>query len=444
LLYRLINDPDLINDRDRPVSKPISNSLEPRRSSPSEGGPSRAVALSEGGPSRAVALSEGGPTPVFDDPKHHLRIYQGDCLEILAKIPESSVDLVFADPPYFLSNGGITCHAGRMVSVNKGAWDKLPGPDVGPVRARFDKVHEFNRAWLAACQRILKPNGSIWVSGTAHVIHSVGFAMQQLSFKLLNDISWVKPNPPPNLSCRYFTHATETLIWAAKNSKSRHTFNYKLMKETNRGKQMKSVWEIRPPEPWEKKFGKHPTQKPVALLERILLASSNEADLILDPFSGSGTTLLTAFRLRRHALGCEISAEFVSLSLRRICSDLVQVDLSLTCVQFSLDPFPDPMDRSKCAHSRAVIPSAARNLSVQGVSTRPLVCAGGNVFRMSPQLQLVQQERRFHFIGRTKREVIFSVLADSLDEARQKFRASGRSDSDALFIIKTETEIYLA
>jgi len=342
-------------------------------------------------------------SPAFEDSKHHIKIYQGDCLEILAAIPESSVDLIFADPPYFLSNGGITCHAGKMVSVHKGDWDKSRGADAN---------HDFNRSWLAACQRVLKPDGSIWVSGTAHVIHSVG--MQQLGFKLLNDISWVKPNPPPNLSCRYFTHATETIIWAAKNAKSRHTFNYKLMKETNRGKQMKSVWEIRPPEAWEKKFGKHPTQKPVALLERILLASSHEGELVLDPFCGSGTTLLAAFRLHRQALGCELSADFLTLSIRRICSNLVQVDLSLACFQFSLDPLPDPVDRSKCAS------------------------------RMSAQLQLVQQERRFYFIGRAKREVIFSVLADSLDEARQKFRASGRSDSDALFIIKTETSIYLA
>jgi len=434
LLYRLINDPNLIN-----VSKPISTS-EPRRSF-SEGGPNPARRNSnscEGGPSRAVALGEGG----FDDPKHHLRIYQGDCLDILAQIPESSVDLVFADPPYFLSNGGITCHAGKMVSVNKGDWDKSRGPDAN---------HVFNTAWLAACQRVLKPNGSIWVSGTAHVIHSVGFAMQQLGFKLLNDISWVKPNPPPNLSCRYFTHATETLIWAAKNAKSRHTFNYKLMKETNRGKQMKSVWEIRPPEPWEKKFGKHPTQKPVALLERILLASSNEGDLILDPFSGSGTTLLAAFRLRRHALGCELSAEFLSLSLRRICSNLVQVELSLSCFEFSLDLFSDPMDRSVarplgCVQSigqlkKIVIPSEA-----EGSAFRPFAVHSqlSTVDRMPPHLQLVQQERRFYFIGRTDRRVIFTVLADSLDDAWAKFRASGRPDSDALFIIKTETEIYLA
>ena len=138
-----------------------------------------------------------------------------------------------------------------MVSVNKGQWDRSRGPDAN---------HDFNRAWLAACQRVLKPNGTIWVSGTAHIIHSVGFAMQQLGYKLLNDISWVKPNPPPNLSCRYFTHATETIIWAAKGKKSRHTFHYRLMKELAGGKQMKSVWQIPPPEPWEKRFGKHPTQ----------------------------------------------------------------------------------------------------------------------------------------------------------------------------------------
>ena len=357
------------------------------------------------------------PAPAFDDPKHHLRIYQADCLDILAAIPANSVDLVFADPPYFLSNGGITCHAGKMVSVHKGDWDKSRGSQGN---------HEFNLQWLAACQRVLKPNGSIWVSGTAHVIHSVGFAMQQLGFKLLNDISWVKPNPPPNLSCRYFTHATETIIWAAKDKKSRHTFNYKLMKETNRGKQMKSVWEIRPPEAWEKKFGKHPTQKPVALLERILLASTNEGDLVLDPFSGSGTTLLTAFRLRRQAVGCELSAEFLSLSIRRICSEMVQIELSVARIEFSLDLDSDPMDRSCSGRSLDRLASASERSC------------------MRAQLQLVQQERRYYFIGRTKREILFTVLADSLDEARQKFRNAGHPDSDALFIIKTETEIYLA
>ena len=230
---------------------------------------------------------------VFDDPKHHLRLYQGDCLDLLALIPESSVDLIFADPPYFLSNGGITCHAGRMVSVNKGAWDKSKGPDAN---------HEFNRAWLAACQRVLKPNGSLWVSGTAHVIHSVGFAMQQLGFKLLNDISWVKPNPPPNLSCRYFTHATETIIWAARDKKSRHTFNYKLMKETNRGKQMKSVWEIKPPEKWEKKIRQTPhakTRRPPRTHPPRLL---QQGDLVLDPFSGRHHRLGRSQPAHRHRI----------------------------------------------------------------------------------------------------------------------------------------------
>ncbi len=399
----MINDPLLINDPDRSVSILVSKPIP----IPSNG----SIAASD-----LPAPSDLKEHIAFDDPKHHLRLYQGDCLEILAAIPENSVDLVFADPPYFLSNGGITCHAGKMVSVHKGDWDKSRGPDAN---------HEFNRAWLAAAQRVLKPNGSIWVSGTAHVIHSVGFAMQQLGFKLLNDISWVKPNPPPNLACRYFTHATETIIWAAKDKKSRHTFNYKLMKETNRGKQMKSVWEIRPPESWEKRFGKHPTQKPVALLERILLASTNEGDLVLDPFAGSGTTLLAAFRLRRHALGCELSLDYVSLSIRRLCSEMVQIELSVSRIEFSLDLDSDPMDRS----------CSGRSLD-RSASASERSC-------MPAQLQLVQQERRFYFIGRTKREILFTVLADSLDEARQKFRNAGNSDSDALFIIKTETEIYV-
>jgi site-specific DNA-methyltransferase (adenine-specific) len=349
------------------------------------------------------------PAPVFSDSKHHIKIYQGDCLEILAAIPEGCVDLIFADPPYFLSNNGITCHAGKMVSVNKGDWDKSRGADAN---------HEFNRAWLAACQRVLKPNGAIWVSGTSHVIHSVGFAMQQLGYKLLNDISWVKPNPPPNLSCRYFTHATETIIWAAKNKSSKHTFDYKLMKEVNRGKQMKSVWEILPPAREEKRFGKHPAQKPVALLERILLASSDEGDLVLDPFMGSGTTLLTAFRLRRRAFGCEFDLTSISLALRRICADMVQVEISVSCVHFSVDPPSRSVDRSNSALFRAV--------------------------QMPAEPKLVHRELRFYFVGNVKREVIFTTLAESLDDAWRKFRASGRPASDALFIIKTETEIFFA
>jgi site-specific DNA-methyltransferase (adenine-specific) len=223
-------------------------------------------------------------------------------------MPEASFDLIFADPPYFLSNGGITCHAGKMVSVHKGKWDESKGPEAD---------HEFTLRWLRQCRRLLKPNGSIWVSGTAHIIHSVGYAMQRLGFKLLNDITWVKPNPPPNLSCRYFTHATETIIWARRDEKGRHKFNYALMRRLARGKQMKSVWEIPAPAREEKAFGKHPTQKPLALLERILLASTDENDLVLDPFSGSGTTGIAAARMNRPFAGIESDEAFLNLGARR-------------------------------------------------------------------------------------------------------------------------------
>ncbi|HMD32234.1 MAG TPA: site-specific DNA-methyltransferase [Candidatus Acidoferrales bacterium] len=194
-----------------------------------------------------------------------------------------------------------------------------------------------------------------------------------------------------------------------------------MMKEINGGKQMKSVWEVYPPAREEKRFGKHPTQKPVALLERILQAASNPGDLVLDPFMGSGTTLLTAFRLRRRAMGCDLSLEWRDLSIRRICSDLVQVEVSVSTLDLSLDLFPDPMDRSSSAISSQRI----------------------RADEMSDGTKLVQQDRRFYFIGRAQREVIFSVFAVSLDEAIQRFRASGHSVSEAIFIIKTDTEIYL-
>ena len=246
--------------------------------------------------------------PYFLSEDGRFVLYQGDCLELMARFPAESFDLIFADPPYFLSNGGITCHAGKMVSVNKGKWDRSKGPEAN---------HQFNRRWLDQCRRLLRPHGTIWVSGTMHIIHSVAYAMQQLGFKLLNDITWVKPNPPPNLSCRYFVHATETVIWAGRDAKCRHKFNYRLMKRLNGGKQMKSVWFIDPPPKGEKVFGKHPTQKPLALLERIIAASSDEDDLILDPFCGSGTTGIAAARMNRVFVGIELELEFLKVSTKR-------------------------------------------------------------------------------------------------------------------------------
>lgn len=253
-------------------------------------------------------LACAGISPYFEDGYKQFVLFHGDCLKLLGEMPADCVDMIFADPPYFLSNDGITCHAGKMVSVNKGDWDRSQGPDAN---------HEFNREWLAACQRVLKPDGTIWVSGTSHVIHSVGFAMQQLGFKLLNDISWMKPNPPPNLSCRYFTHATETIIWAAKSKKSKHKFNYPLMKEINGGKQMQSVWRIAAPDADEKRYGKHPTQKPLDLLRRIILASTGEGNLVVDPFNGSGTTGLAAFELKRPYIGIEVEKDYLEVSIKR-------------------------------------------------------------------------------------------------------------------------------
>ncbi len=261
-----------------------------------------------------------GIEPYYENKEHFTKLFCGDCLQLLPKFPRNSIDMVFADPPYFLSNGGITCHAGRMVSVNKGKWDVSQG---------IEENHKFNLAWLSECQQVLTKNGVIWVSGTAHVIFSVGFAMQQLGFKILNDIVWFKSNASPNLSCRYFTHSTETVIWAAKNQKSKHAFNYELMKQMSNGKQMRNLWEISPPQPREKIHGKHPTQKPLKLLERILLASTNEGDVVLDPFNGSGTTGVAALRLDRKYIGIELSAEYLDLTTKRLKDELITPRLQL-------------------------------------------------------------------------------------------------------------------
>jgi len=259
--------------------------------------------------------------PYYENKERSIKLFHGDCLQLLPQFPRGSIDMIFADPPYFLSNGGITCHAGRMVSVNKGEWDVSHG---------IEENHKFNLAWLSECQQVLTKNGVIWVSGTAHVIFSVGFAMQQLGFKILNDIIWFKPNASPNLSCRYFTHSTETVIWAAKNQKSRHTFNYELMRQLSNGKQMRNLWEIPPPQPKEKVHGKHPTQKPLKLLERILLASTNEGDVVLDPFNGSGTTAVAAVRLGRKYIGIDISQEYLDLTIKRLEDELTTPRFQLT------------------------------------------------------------------------------------------------------------------
>ena len=248
--------------------------------------------------------------------KPNFKLYLANCLDILSELPENSVDMVFADPPYNLSNGGITVHAGRMVSVNKGDWDKSKG---------FKDDYDFHYKWMDACRRVLKPHGTLWVSGTYHSIYQCGHALQALGYHILNDIAWFKPNASPNLSCRYFTASHETLIWARKEKKAKHTFNYNLMKNGNwpedglkkPGLQMRSVWSMGTPRPIEKKFGKHPTQKPEDLLKRIVLASTNKGDLVIDPFTGSSTTGTVAYLHGRKFIGIDTEPKFLDLSIKR-------------------------------------------------------------------------------------------------------------------------------
>lgn len=237
------------------------------------------------------------------------KLIDDDTFEALKTFEEKSFDMIFADPPYFLSNDGITCSAGKMVSVNKGKWDKALS-----VKGKY----EFNRKWIHECYRILKDEGTIWISGTLHNIYSIGMALEEEHFKIINNITWQKTNPPPNLACKAFTHSTETILWAKKDlKKNKYTFNYDLMKKLNDNKQMKDVWTTSLTKPSEKKQGKHPTQKPLEILNRIILASTKENDLILDPFCGSSTTGIAAIKLNRNYIGIDNEKEYLDLSIRR-------------------------------------------------------------------------------------------------------------------------------
>ena len=236
-------------------------------------------------------------------------LINGDTFKVLKKIEDKTFDIIFADPPYFLSNNGITCSGGKMISVNKGDWDKS---------LTLKEKHTFNKRWIKECYRILKDTGTIWISGTLHNIYSIGMALEESGFKILNNITWQKTNPPPNLACKTFTHSTETILWARKDLKNvKYTFNYDAMKQMNGNKQMKDVWTTSLTKPSEKKQGKHPTQKPLEILDKIILASTKENDLILDPFCGSSTTGISAVKLGRKYIGIDNEKEYLDLSIRR-------------------------------------------------------------------------------------------------------------------------------
>lgn len=253
--------------------------------------------------------------PFFQN--NNATLYHGDCLDLMPRMSAGSVDMIFADPPYGLSNGGITIKSGKVASVNKGDWDKSRG---------VDEDFAFHDNWIREAKRLLKPNGTLWVSGTYHSIYACGHALQKNDYKILNDIAWFKPNAPFNASRRYFTASHESLIWAAKSKETKHHFNYDLMREgqwvgdqlKKAGKQMRSVWSIPFASPSEKLHGRHPTQKPLRLLNRIVQASTEPGHVILDPFAGSSTTGVAAVGLDRNFIGIDNEAKYLELSKVRL------------------------------------------------------------------------------------------------------------------------------
>ena len=245
--------------------------------------------------------------PYFKSTDRAFTLLHGDCIELLKQF-SFKFDMIFADPPYFLSNGGISIQSGKVVCVDKGEWDKGGTPEY---------VDLFNRAWISECRYKLKDNGTIWISGTYHNIFSIANILTELNFKILNVVTWAKTNPPPNVSCRYFTYSTEFIIWARKLAKVPHCYNYDVMKQINNSKQMRDVWHLPAIAQWEKSCGKHPTQKPLSVLSRIVLASTNSGAWILDPFTGSSTTGVAANLLGRRFLGIDKEEEFLILSQNR-------------------------------------------------------------------------------------------------------------------------------
>lgn len=243
----------------------------------------------------------------YKSPNSDFTLIKGDCVDTLSKF-KFGFDMVFADPPYFLSGGGISYQSGQIVCVDKGEWDKPLTPE---------EMDAFNLRWIAACRNHMKDNATIWISGTHHNIFSVQQQLLRLGFKILNVITWAKTNPPPNISCRYFTYSTEFIIWARKLPKVAHYFNYELMKLLNGGKQMTDVWQLPAIGKWEKSCGKHPTQKPLSVLVRLIQASTKPGGWILDPFSGSATTGIAANLTGRRYLGLETEDEFLSMGRNR-------------------------------------------------------------------------------------------------------------------------------
>lgn len=295
-------------------------------------------------PAVRIAFQDGtAPEPIWTSPDGYSSLYVGEAVETLSGLPDESVDCVWTDPPYLLSNGGITCVAGRMVSVDKGDWDKSKG---------IEADYQFNLGWTRECYRVLKPTGTIWVSGTLHIYPSIGMALLRNGFRLLNDIIWEKPNPPPNLGRRTFTHSTEVVLWASKapkGSRHKYTFNYDEMRRENGGKQMKTVWRFTAAGKSEKRFGKHPTQKPIALIDRCIRASTNLGDVVLDPFAGTASAGVATLKLGRRFIGVEIDSGYAEIGEKRLS------EIS-----------PPPLDQEYTYCNRENVPQTSRLLERGG------------------------------------------------------------------------------
>lgn len=263
--------------------------------------------------SQPEIVAENTREPFYCDASSGIKLYNDDTLLFFENIPNHCIDLIFADPPYFLSSGGLTCHNGKVADVDKGDWDKAR-----PIH----EIHSFNKKWISECQRILKKDATIWVCGTFHNFFSVGFALQELGFKILNNVVWEKKDPPPNLTKKYFVHASEHLVWASKNKYAKHLYNYEALREISNGQSMKSVWRdiwtFPAADPSEKTFGKHPTQKPEEIIRRAIIASSVHGDIVFDPFCGSGTTGVVCKKLGRKFIGIDNNAEYLDTAKKRI------------------------------------------------------------------------------------------------------------------------------
>lgn len=233
-------------------------------------------------------------------------LYNEDCIDCLKRIKSYSIDMIFADPPYFLSNDGLTIHSGRIVSVNKGEWDK---------RRNYQNINEFTKNWLSESFRVLKRSATIWVTGTSHNIFDVYNIMKKIGFKIINIIIWHKLDPPPLIYKNKFKFSYEFIIWAKKGKD--HFFNYQYTYMLN-NEEMHDVWNLPAVSMKEKIYGKHPTQKPECLLERIILSCTKENDVILDPFMGSGTTCVVAKKFNRAYIGIEKEREYFEIVQKRI------------------------------------------------------------------------------------------------------------------------------